>query len=199
MDTPIQNKWYNKTWLVILLLLFIFPVGIYALWKSERIGQLWKIGITVLLVLGIIANLSKDKDKSSSYGEPEEIIIAAPDTVKEEPLTQEQLEAALDANKEEMRRRRLNVAEMDKRIMQARVDFQQELRNHFLDAGLDIEVSVKGKEQDELHLKYALFNAVWKRRFEKEGVFSKWHNMGFQKIVLTDGYDYYDGVTWKKK
>lgn len=83
--------------------------------------------------------------------------------------------------------------------MYKRAEFKEILRNIFLDSGLDIEVEVDGKYNDKLTLKYPLFNAVWKRKFEKEGLFTKWHEMGFNEIILTDSYDYYDGVKWTVK
>ncbi|HEU4471870.1 MAG TPA: hypothetical protein VFR58_12335 [Flavisolibacter sp.] len=50
-----NDQWYDKTWLVILLCLFIFPIGLYALWKSDRFSKSWKMGGTTVLVLLIIA------------------------------------------------------------------------------------------------------------------------------------------------
>jgi hypothetical protein len=34
---PESTRWYNKTWLVLLLCLLFFPVGFYGLWKSRRL------------------------------------------------------------------------------------------------------------------------------------------------------------------
>lgn len=64
------------------------------------------------------------------------------------------------------------------------------LRDNFLDGGLDINVAVSGKNATYLKLQYALFGAVWGRKFETEGLFNKFREMGFSKVELTDGYDY---------
>lgn len=58
-NTP-SSSWYEKTWLVILLCIIFFPVGLYALWKNSSIGKGWKIGITTVIALVFIANLGDD-------------------------------------------------------------------------------------------------------------------------------------------
>lgn len=65
MDNSItQTKWYDKTWLVIVLCIFFFPVGLYALWKNSNIGKGWKIGVTAFYTLFVIIQLSKKEDKN---------------------------------------------------------------------------------------------------------------------------------------
>lgn len=64
-STP-EKKWYDKTWLVVLLCLFFFPLGIYALWKNSSISKGWKIGLTVILILLVIAGLSDDDNSTPS-------------------------------------------------------------------------------------------------------------------------------------
>lgn len=34
---PESAKWYNQTWLVLLLCLAVFPLGFYGVWKSRTI------------------------------------------------------------------------------------------------------------------------------------------------------------------
>lgn len=75
--------------------------------------------------------------------------------------------------------------------------YETTLHNSFLDNNLDIKVAVKGKNKDVLELKYALFNDVWLRKLETGGNLNQWHEMGFKKIVVTDGYDYNQEVNWK--
>lgn len=63
-NSTTQSKWYDKTWLVILLCILFFPVGLYALWKNQSISKGWKIGVTVLFALIGIANFKDDKKSS---------------------------------------------------------------------------------------------------------------------------------------
>jgi hypothetical protein len=51
---PENEKWYDKIWLVALLIIVFFPVGLYALHKSSNIKKFWKTIITVIVVLLII-------------------------------------------------------------------------------------------------------------------------------------------------
>ena len=45
-------KWYQKTWVIILLLIFFFPVGVFFLWKEKKS---WKkqIKIALSVVMGV--------------------------------------------------------------------------------------------------------------------------------------------------
>jgi len=49
-------QWYDKTGLVIFLCIFLFPIGLYALWKSPKYSKGWKvfgtafIGVLVIMV-----------------------------------------------------------------------------------------------------------------------------------------------------
>ena len=60
-----SNAWYEKTWLVVILCIIFFPVGLYALWKNSSISKGWKIGVTAIIALIFILNLG-DKDKTTS-------------------------------------------------------------------------------------------------------------------------------------
>lgn len=61
---PENEKWYDKIWLVALLIIVFFPVGLYALFKSSSIKNFWKTVITViiaLLIIGFITNKYKNR------------------------------------------------------------------------------------------------------------------------------------------
>ncbi|TCN63697.1 hypothetical protein [Acetobacteroides hydrogenigenes] len=62
-----KKEWYNTTWLVILLCIVFFPVGLYAIWKSEVIAKGWKIAYTIVLAIVLIANIGgNDSAKASN-------------------------------------------------------------------------------------------------------------------------------------
>ena len=48
-----ESKWYDKKALVIILLVIFFPVGLYALWKSNRFSKMSK-GIITAVVIAIL-------------------------------------------------------------------------------------------------------------------------------------------------
>ena len=68
MTNPIStpSKWYDKTWLVILLCFLFFPIGLYALWKSNRLAIGWKIGVSSFVALILIAGLAGDPPKKDA-------------------------------------------------------------------------------------------------------------------------------------
>lgn len=62
-----EQKWYNKTWIVIILCIVFFPLGLYALWKNASLGVGWKIGVTAFIVLAVIASMTKQKNEDTSH------------------------------------------------------------------------------------------------------------------------------------
>jgi hypothetical protein len=63
-----SEQWYDKTWLVIFLCVFVFPVGLYALWKSAKISKNWKFAGTAivgLLVIIVVAGKPAETDQSA--------------------------------------------------------------------------------------------------------------------------------------
>lgn len=81
----VQKKWYDKTWLVVILCIFFFPVGLYALWKNESISKGWKIGVTAFIVIAVLAQIGKNKDsKSTDKATTTETSSSSQNEVKEE-------------------------------------------------------------------------------------------------------------------
>jgi hypothetical protein len=72
-----QNKWYEKTWLVIILCIIFFPIGLYALWNNSSIAKGWKVSITVIIIIIVTVNLG-DKTKNN---EPSIVTTLPVDTV----------------------------------------------------------------------------------------------------------------------
>lgn len=58
------NAWYEKTWLVLILCVLFFPIGLYGLWKNSSVAKGGKIAITVLIVIVVFASLSDHKNAS---------------------------------------------------------------------------------------------------------------------------------------
>lgn len=61
-------QWYDKTWLVIFLCVFVFPVGLYALWKSANFSKSWKFAGTIIigvLVIFVVAGKPAPTDQSA--------------------------------------------------------------------------------------------------------------------------------------
>jgi len=53
-----SKKWYDKAWLVLLLCLIFFPVGLFALWKGKSMNMFWKIVITAVIIVVLKSKFS---------------------------------------------------------------------------------------------------------------------------------------------
>ena len=53
-----MNKWYTKNWVIIVFLIFLFPVGLFLMWKYAKWFKVIKIIITIIFGLGVIGTLS---------------------------------------------------------------------------------------------------------------------------------------------
>ena len=62
--TQEQKKWYDNKVLTNCLLIIFFPIGLYALWKSNTIAKWWKITATIIIGLIVIANIGDDGTKN---------------------------------------------------------------------------------------------------------------------------------------
>lgn len=65
-----KPKWYDKKGMVAVLCVILWPVGLYGLWKSNVFSKKWKVGGTLIVLMGLMMILSaggnKSKEKSSS-------------------------------------------------------------------------------------------------------------------------------------
>jgi hypothetical protein len=84
---------------------------------------------------------------------------------------------------------------------QERISYAKTIRTDFLDNDLDIKVKTSGPDATHLTLEYVLFSAVWARKLQVGGglaghTLDEWHEKGFTKITLSDGYDYASSFTF---
>lgn len=57
-----KKKWYDNKLIVFMLCILIFPLGLYALWKSNTILKSWKIIWTIIISITVIASVSGDNN-----------------------------------------------------------------------------------------------------------------------------------------
>ena len=80
----------------------------------------------------------------------------------------------------------------------ARSLFAKELENHYLDKGINADVTTSGPDKANLHIKWALVSKVAAHQLGKNGEFWKsMRQLGFKKVILTDGYD--ESFSWTVK
>jgi hypothetical protein len=66
MEQNKEKKWYDNKLVVTLLCIVFFPVGLYALWKSNTISKGWKVGVTIVIALFVVIGVSNKDDSVSS-------------------------------------------------------------------------------------------------------------------------------------
>ena len=83
-----ETKFYKRTWFIVLMLLFVPPVGIFLMWKFTRWNQVLKVILSVvfgiLFIFALMIGSSEDKSK----------IEEAEATQQEEALTEQESEPA---------------------------------------------------------------------------------------------------------
>lgn len=88
-------------------------------------------------------------------------------------------------------------AEKEKQKIAARKTYSTILREHFLDQSRDVKVRVHGPKYKYITLTYVLIGDVFVHQFKKSSLCDEMREMGFQRIYLTDGYNYSTYVYWK--
>ena len=59
-----HKPWYDRPFLVYLVIVLFFPLGLYALWKSEAIRRSWKIAISLFVGLLLVRSFGSNEDRS---------------------------------------------------------------------------------------------------------------------------------------
>ena len=67
---PPPEKWYEKTWVIILFLIFLWPIGLFLMWRYKKNwGKVAKIVITVVVALCVLYSCTSpdkpDTDKTA--------------------------------------------------------------------------------------------------------------------------------------
>lgn len=95
-STPEQQeqKWYDKVWLVILLCILFFPVGLYGLWKSPSFTNGGRIAITTVIIIVLLTQFGKperDQSDKASSTTPTQTITKNEPEISEADKLKEQL------------------------------------------------------------------------------------------------------------
>jgi len=100
--TQNNNEWYQKGWIVHLLLVLFFPVGLYALWKNSKLPKWWKITATVIVAIifiNVVAKRENEKEVTDTITKTEKTISKIVDNpIKEEK--QKELEKPKEEEKQ---------------------------------------------------------------------------------------------------
>jgi len=86
MSTPTAptRPWYDNTGLVVALCVLLFPLGLFALWKSNKYTTIWKITGTSLVALLIIAFAAANGETADQNA----VVTKSETVVKQPAVTQ---------------------------------------------------------------------------------------------------------------
>lgn len=68
-SVPREKKLYEKTWFVVVMLIFLWPVGLFLMWKYTDWNKVVKIVITVICALSLITAFTNNKGDNTSSGD----------------------------------------------------------------------------------------------------------------------------------
>jgi RNA polymerase subunit RPABC4/transcription elongation factor Spt4 len=75
-------------------------------------------------------------------------------------------------------------------MIQKRAKFAKEYERQLLDKGMDVYVSTQGKDKSVLRVKWVLVSRPLVYKMINDGsVMGNLRNLGFKKLIMTDGYD----------
>ncbi len=69
-EDPQENeKWYQKTWFIIIMLIFLFPVGLFLMWKYKKFNKIARYIITGLFALAFVVVLAGGPQETEQQAE----------------------------------------------------------------------------------------------------------------------------------
>ena len=141
--------------------------------------------------------------KRASIGQQPDLMSNSPEGWLSEAESFGASKQSVSAAKREIERGAQKAAAEERRLQAAaekalreggvtsRKDMAQRMRTSFLDSGFDIKVRTSGRYAERVTFEFVLFNDVWSHRFQKEGIVAQLRDAGFERIDLTDGYDWH--------
>lgn len=82
-------KFYKKTWFIILLLTFFFPVGLFLMWKYANWSKAAKIIVTVIIAILFIFGMTNQDDSPAT---PADKVKVTEETMEAETEETEEIE-----------------------------------------------------------------------------------------------------------
>lgn len=82
-----ENKQiYEKTWFIIFLLIFFFPVGLFLMWKYSHWSKAVKVIVTILIGLMVIFTIVSDNSENNDIGEYDSYISVGSNDSSTQPV-----------------------------------------------------------------------------------------------------------------
>jgi uncharacterized membrane protein len=184
-----EKKFYQKTWFIVLSLIFFFPVGIYLMWKYTSWSKKAKsIATVVVLIYGLIIILSdEDTSETAESKDPESVTAAVEEKQKTEVESEQEVKEEPDEEQQEVvEEKELTIDEL---VHKAIVDAVGKKTNMDNDRIIDIQVNDHlGTEEDNDYIIIAkLFaNENLTANMTRKGILKQSTEV-FEPLFSTDG------------
>jgi len=89
-----NQKWYEKNFVIILFLIFFFPVGLFLMWKYTNWNKVVKIVISIFFGIVVIANLTGNKNNQTQTTKTDTAAVQEKEKPKEKTEEEKTAEAA---------------------------------------------------------------------------------------------------------
>ncbi|MFZ3172087.1 MAG: hypothetical protein WA118_08915 [Carboxydocellales bacterium] len=97
-----ELKWYQKTWFIVIMLIFLFPAGLILMWWNKKFSNNVRIIITVMFgIFIILSSIDKSQEKKEALA-----LIAQAETLIHQNKIQEAL-ASVNKSKQ------INISEVE--------------------------------------------------------------------------------------
>lgn len=82
-------RFFERTWFVILTLIFFFPLGLFLMWKYEKFNKVARIIVTVIIGLAAFSTFTGESDNTATQPLVEEPTTTTADTSEEDKAAAE--------------------------------------------------------------------------------------------------------------
>ncbi len=94
-----MKKWYEKPPVIVFMIIFIFPVGLFLLWKYSDWSKNLKIGITIAVALILVLSVNQDTKSAEQTLAPKENTTEDKDTTAAKKAKEEKAAEKAEAKR----------------------------------------------------------------------------------------------------
>lgn len=104
---------FEKTWFVVLTLIFFFPLGLFLMWKYEKFNKVSRVIVTVVIGLAAFSAFTGDPEETTTQSSLDEPATSIADTSEEDKAAAEEAakKEAEEAKKKEEQEKALAEAQ----------------------------------------------------------------------------------------
>ncbi|MDG1287484.1 MAG: hypothetical protein P8P30_07965 [Rickettsiales bacterium] len=140
------------------------------------------------------ANFEKIYSKATEYLASPTAAKRIKELEKEQKIVRQKAEKARQKAETKAKREQVQKAKLEARLEKEakkllRINYPKETETNFLKQGMDVYITVEGRNKDILRLKYVLFSRPLVYQITNQGrLMHTWKTLGFKKVIFDTGY-----------